>query len=860
MRRFVALSTTTMVLATLFVALAAGPGVATPVATSEEEYAAYGRVFPDPHGCKTGQPGASPFAKGKVCAFDFLQYDETIAGVTFLEEIEGFQNFVDLYRLDEDFNCIGKRVTNPDDGCKKFLSAGLPVTTDASGEGFTRDRKPLYMARVTDESVPNKNKRYFVFSLGLHGPERAGIEGGVRAIEDLVTWAACEQSLNLDVCPNEGDIPHPIMEATPKRSLFAGEVLKRAVVYFVFMNPDGWSRGDRESGSSFYMRYNGNGVDLNRDWPEEGYTYRPYTPWSEPESIAYGKVLQANGPKDANGNPKWTGGIDLHGQLDAPAFSFTLIGGAERPYDKNQRVLQTVKGAWLDAERRLAWSPLIKPNDAPPDDPRMYGVQWGTVWDTIAYTVTGAFGNWVDSPIGLNADGLDNEMSLSHIGNCGVGSCFEPDLEQAHVDGNKSLIYSMLNYSLKKENLAFRTKGRVGYVFNRGVVSEPTSRITKPPKFATYPTQEDINDELLTPVNTYTYEFQVKGPKQGVYNGGIGAQLTCTNAQGVGPCALDSAVLERRIPEGQENAGEWEVVNAYYNQSPIYVQAGKALHANLPTPGRWRVRVFGEDETQSASGAYRLDIDFTKEKSWADPGQIGYRETNMKFWTMMKRYMRPGLEKLTPGQVRRTSGWKTRLDTIVLTNKSYRALASPLRKWVARYDGNLVLTDKAVQMLPKMGMVKGGVDMKMYYAGYVNFQTPSKDSTYKDPLARKINQPGAAEGREGDEVRRRQTYEPVPLGFAIQDPSGDDANNSPVWTIEMPVWKKAKGKQRAIGTTGDTSRVSYGEIRYRGGRIRFVGALLPQPSKRFDNPFGLASYGLTYSGYQLLNNMLSWKN
>ena len=29
------------------------------------------------------------------------------------------------------------------------------------------------------------------------------------------------------------------------------------------------------------------------------------------------------------------------------------MGGTERPYDKNQRILQVVKGAWADAEARL---------------------------------------------------------------------------------------------------------------------------------------------------------------------------------------------------------------------------------------------------------------------------------------------------------------------------------------------------------------------------------------------------------------------------------------------------------------------------------------------------------------------------
>jgi len=852
-----------IVVAGLAIALVPAPIPASPVATSEETYLAYGRVFPDPHGCLQGT-GYSPWAKGNICAFDFMQFAELQAGLTFLEELEGFQNFIEIYTLHEDFDCKGKPVSNPDNGCKAFRSAGLPVTADADqGEGFTRDRAPLIMVRVTDESVPKKGKDHFVFPLSIHGIERAGVEGGARAVEDLVTWAACEQAPNLDMCPNEEPIPHPILEATPKKSLTAGEVLQRSAVYFIFPNPDGWLRGERTSGSQFYQRYNGNGVDLNRDWPEQGFTYRPYTPWSEPETRSFGRVLQAIGPKDENGNPKWTGGIDLHGQLTANAYSFTLIGGSERPYDKNQRVLQTVKGAWQDAEKRLAWSPLIKPNDAPEDDPRFYGVQWGTIWDTINYTVTGALGNWIDSPIGLNADGIDNEMSLSHVSNCGVGSCFDPDIEQLHVEGNKSLIYSMLNFSLLPENNTFGTSGRVGYLFNRGAVSEPTRRFAKPPRYASYPPQKDIrgscpaDDTCLRPDNQWTYQFRVKGPKQDVYNGGISVTLTCANAQGVGPCAVSEARLERKNPEQKstQGEGEWETVSSYFNQSPLYVQAGQALHANLPRPGQYRVRIVGGD----TAGFFDTDIDFTKEKAWPDPGQIGYRATNMNFWKDLTPFTRPRLSRLTPNDIRTGNSWK-KLDSIVITNNVYKDLAAPLRRWVAEHDGNLVLTDKALKMLPKMGLVKGGVKVTKQYLGYVNFATADREVTYKDPLARNIDQPGAAEGMSGNEVHRRQTYESVPIGYSIQSSGGGDANHSPIWYVEQGAWDKAKGRSRAVGTTDAVQNVSYGEIKYRGGRIRIIGALLPMPTKKFDNPFGVADYGLTYSGYQLLKNLLQWSS
>jgi len=488
----------------------------------------------------------------------------------------------------------------------------------------------------------------------------------------------------------------------------------------------------------------------------------------------------------------------------------------------------------------------------------VYGVQYGTIWDTIAYTVTGALGNWIDSPIGLNADGIDNEMSFSHLSNCGIGSCWDPDIEQLHVDGNKSLIYAMVNYSLKPEGRRFATKGRVGYLHNPGVIKEKTNRLKAPPKFAQLPTQKDIPDVQLTEANAFTYEFDVKGPKDGVYNGGIAVTLTCANAQGVSPCALTEAKLQRKAsgPHKDHSEGEWETVNSYYNQSPIYIQAGQALHANFPQAGKWRVVIEGASTTDIYTG----DIDFTKEKGWPDPGQIGYRVTSMKFWEMLKKYARPGVAKVTKNELENKNRWKKRYDSVVITNRVYKGLAGEIKKWVRR-GGNLVLTDKALKMLKHMRILKGKGVVARHdaYAGYINFATRSREVTYKDPLARKINLRGAAEGQGGDEVHRRQTYEPVPLGIAIQTPDGGRADNSPIWTVSTDAWKKIKAYHRAVGTSGGTDRVSYGEIRLGKGRIRVIGALLPNPTKKFDHPFGLANYALTYAGYQVLNNSLSWK-
>ena len=367
----------------------------------------------------------------------------------------------------------------------------------------------------------------------------------------------------------EGATPHPLLETTPDDSVTAGDAMRRSAVYLVFANPDGWRRGDIDNGVRFFQRYNGNGVDMNRDWPTEGFSFRPYTPWSEPETRSFGKVLKEI-------RPKWDGGIDLHGQLIDRAFSFTLLGAGEQDYAKNQRVLQTVKGAWADAETRLAWSPLIKPNTAPKDDERLYGVQWGTVWDTIAYTTTGSFGDWINSPLGLDGDGIDNEMSLSHLSNCGVGSCY---LDRCGATPRRRqqeprLLDDQLHAPARGRRSS-GCPGSVAYVHSPKVLVNDGTPL-EPPPGAGLPPQDPILDVALDATNDFMHEFVVKGFADGVYNGGIEGKITAENVGGVGQLGTTDIILEK-YRSGEEDPGPatacgdsgdaWEEINRYFNQA-----------------------------------------------------------------------------------------------------------------------------------------------------------------------------------------------------------------------------------------------------------------------------------------------------
>jgi hypothetical protein len=839
-RRALRTMLTAALLASVGLVGTSSPASATPVASDDAAYERCGRVFPDPQAyapSPTPLPGESPWAKGNaVCrAVDFIQYNEALAGLAYLEE--RYPSFVEVYNLREDF----AEVLDLSKG--EGQSAGLPTNT------LDREAADLYMLRITDESVPAKDKKRFLFTLSLHGIEKAGVEGGLRAAEDLATWAA--------ETPEQ-----PIME-TLDDSLPAGDALKRSEVWFTLNNPDGWRRGDTSLGGLAYQRYNGNGVDLNRDWPEKGYTYRPYTPASEPETISFAKVLKAI-------SPTWAGGVDLHGQLIDRAFSFTLLGASQRPYGKNQRMLQFTRGAYEDAETRLAWNPLIKPNDAPPScvepglgfgtnpppdcdpTPRVYGVQYGTIWDTIAYTVTGAIGNWADSDIGLDADFIDNEMSLSHLSNCYTGKCFFQSAEQLHVDGNKSLIYAMINYTLLPEDQTFAFTGKAAYLTQPNRLTHKGSSV--PTNTSTLPVQEPITTQLVkTPTGDATFEFEVDGPSQGVQSGGLTAKTTYSNIQGVGPGAALGVAIDRFSAEEPEPGGsQWTPVNQDYNQSLIYLQSGMQVDANDLVPGRYRLRIYG-------TGAALVDatISFTKGRAWPDPGQVPYDVSNLDFFEELKPFVKAGqLTGVPAADLAAGRASLSAYDTVIAADRTVTdpRTARALRAF-AEAGGNVVLTDNALTALAPMGILdEEDIVEEPVYAGSVAFTAADGSATYDDPLAANVDLAGSAEGPDN----RRQTTEPVPTGYAIQNENGGDAATLPQHGVDREAWEDAGG--RSVGTTGDTSTdtVTYGELELGQGRVRILGSLLPFPTDEFDHPYGLNDYSITFTAYELAKNMWSW--
>jgi hypothetical protein len=634
-RRLVTLVAACLLLAVTFVSATSGLSIATPAAGDETQYQLMGRVFPDPHGCVKGLPGKSPWAKGQVCASQFIQWDEAIGGLKFLEQ--RFPRYLQVINLRTQYG------DHPALSDEELQSAGLPR------EDLTRDKRDLYAIKVTDRnsSVPEAERKHFAYSLSIHGIERAGIEGGIRAVEDLVTWAACEQNAQAaPACASEGPFPKPILEPSNSGPT-AGEVLANGVVYFVLSNPDGWHRGEVTKGGVSFQRYNGNGMDVNRDWPTIGYTEGQYTPASEPETSGYARYLSFVRDQTAAG--RFDAGIDLHGMITAPSFSFTLLGAGQRDYRKNALSVDTSIKTFRDSEERLSWSPLIAPAEScpgPVEVPDLGGNlpmcsdQWGTVWDTINYQVTGSFGDWMDSPLGLDAIGIDNEMALSHLA---PNTHFDPDLEQLHVDGNKGLVYAQMASLLEEQPVQFEPGGKVAYVFDPDRITNPGGAPADGAPNA-LPTQDDINRTQVTGIQEFS--FDVKGPSDGFFNGGMTIEASFGNLGSISPNSAAELVLEYCGPP--DHPGDEEgcrEVARYFNQSPLYLQAGARIDLNDPKPGPYRIR--------PAAGRLlptNFHVSFSNASAYAVPDQAPYDVSSMDFFTDLNKYVAPG-SKLTPVSV-----------------------------------------------------------------------------------------------------------------------------------------------------------------------------------------------------------------
>ncbi|MBW3665556.1 MAG: hypothetical protein KY469_20870 [Actinobacteria bacterium] len=877
MRRTLSTITVLSTVAITLVASAGAPGAATAVATDPATYAQYGRVFPDPLACLRGDPGSSPWAKGDVCATGWLGWDETIAGLRFLESQH--PRYLDVLNLREQLS---------------HLPALLGEDLQSAGflrENLERVRSDLHVVKVTDEAsaIPEADREHFLVFLSLHGEEPFGREAGVRIVEDLVTWSACEDGGSAPACGTDGPFPKPILEPSGSGPT-AGAVLDRSVVYLVLGNPDGWRQGELESGGIRRSRFNGNGVDLNRDWAALGYTEARYTPFSEPESRGFGRFLAH--VKDTTSAGRFAATADLHNfGWDDQHFGLTLLDvEGDVDYAENATAVEFGVRTYRDAVERLKWSKNI----APPGDCPTTGHEevllvqvcpdaWGTAWETIAYTVTGAAVTWTSAPHGLG-DRLDvtKELALALEQGAHLFSplVYDPHFVQLGIDSNKGTVYLQLAQILQGTEASFAPGGRIGYLEDGQRTAHPGGSLASP--LSGLPTQAGI-DRIVLPDEVF--EFDILGPDAGVHNGSVTVVAAYANVRTLsGQAVAGDLVLERCGLTDCEEVGRdtHPDLPSFY-----YLPPSGRIDVNEPDPGRYRLH-----HTSPVDEPVRYTISFGSGPSTGVPDQAPYDVSRTDFFVDLNDHVAEGsppLEPITVEEILRGRRALDRFDTLVVTGelvpsdldeKKQGTVLGRMRAWVAA-GGNLVLTDEALTGLARLdvGLNEHDIVRGFFYAGWMDFSDGTSD-TYRDPLADAVDKDGHVDlpftfsGQVFQEPQ--QTYEPGPLGFVVSPLRFEnfeclkDVCDAPNWVVSPAAWQAAGGRAAARtfvhldidarDGVEQTVGVSLGELPVGDGVVRIAGALLPEPTEANYHPFGLASHAVTPTGYQLFENLVTWSN
>ena len=322
-----------------------------------------------------------------------------------------------------------------------------PFSELLNGDAKSYDGREIWMIEITDESVPEKNKIPVAVSMAAHGPERAGLEGGVRYAEDLARAAANNPDRILRNGTEKDSVGVPISEA-----------LKKTHIYLSNINPDGWAAGDLQNGG-VYSRPNGNGVDLNREFPTKGWTKVSYTPMSEPESKSWVKLIRDIAPRTAS---------DLHGELTSVNNAFADImypAGQWDPLELAQEE-QLARHMASNVARYFERDGVVIEDATGNAD--MKPADYATAYDVVGYDDSGFMGDFFTEQIG--AVEVDVEHFFSHMA---PNSTWIPPLEQAHVASVRGEIETLIVEAMVTNKIDVSLSfGKVGYLYDPQLVTD----------------------------------------------------------------------------------------------------------------------------------------------------------------------------------------------------------------------------------------------------------------------------------------------------------------------------------------------------------------------------------------------------
>jgi hypothetical protein len=433
--------------------------------------------------CTDGYMGGAPRAAcgGRVFpeaqnTLDYVQYmpdptgfKEYQHGVEYLAQL--YPRWVSVFTLRQRYNDADAVSVGPD-GNRSYESDD------------TNDGHDILVVKLTDHQVPDAGKQTLLFSLSVHGDEKGGIEGGLRAAEDLAV-AATNGGYISDGVPGYESTTG---ETPTFRQHAVSQILKKEAVYFIDFNIDGWRRGDHFAPSpGLYTRGNQLNTDLNRQMPTVGYINPGRNPLQESEMNFGHRLMHEVAAAGVNGQMAY--GADIHGEGQSRAWVDIMYPAGQFNSVKHRRLMAIAERtkSVIDDTLYLGLANEIEeqtggdagegiedmgaPSNSIPTKP----ARWGTVWDTLGYTDTGFIGDYLATELGVT--GMDYEIAFNHADTGRpYGRPWAYLFQENYINASRAIIKTAMAYAMTQDqdfaDFQIDPQGKVGYIYNPDTVTD----------------------------------------------------------------------------------------------------------------------------------------------------------------------------------------------------------------------------------------------------------------------------------------------------------------------------------------------------------------------------------------------------
>ncbi|NIC00881.1 M14 family zinc carboxypeptidase [Halobacterium sp. R2-5] len=772
-------------------------------------------------------PGANPFWKldggyddsvfpPAEDARDFISHTETGAALNHLE------------------------AEHPDTVRVRRIGQGPGWKNSFTGED--PDPNDIYVAEVTNnvrDEASFQEKDKAVFTLAIHGNERAGCEAGSRIIEDVTTGDADSFS----------------------------ELLDDIVIVFVYINPDGWTVRKPQYasqnpyagffGSPFYGHYRGNssGVDTNRQYPTIGWANPAFWP-ADPErapdvrpgyDVGYEDVVP-----DALATIEHLRGYDnveylcdYHMMGFADTMVLNLESNAAYEHDGthnldevNRRIDAAMTDQWespqeiaSDTIRAGKDSTFGDPNDYVPDEL----LDYGSIYDSLGYNITGGLLGWAGQPEefgGLGAVTVAPELAMRDF------SDWRPYIER-HLE---------TAYRLSMQEFAEMTAASTDATVATG--GQDTAYVT--------------TDELTRRSADLSHTDESPGKGEGP------GQDRATEVQRrhetvqPGPSGRAEASAEERthslaarVADGGANEGVVKLVNPggqVVRTIDLNETDERSFYVPNPASGDWSIELEGVDDVDVEFVTVEADEEHPDPEEAFGYSQAEYVVNPMQFFADLEPNLEAGamegvrVHDVRVGKLLRGNSGKRRYDKVVVSHDVGRDDSRYVDELEAFVEagGDLVLTDTGLNLLAELDVGEAAAiedgDLQSIRVGIANLI----DRDFEHYLLSDIR------------PLQFEMWKSPQVGYVPNEP------DQPATVVDDDAFTDAGGDVagRMEGQTADGSGadgVAVGALSAGDSEINVLGSVLPPASQRELHPFGMADYAVSFMGHTLLCNALGFQ-